>query len=114
MGDKVKKHAYMLPQQDEFVSVDVYGTDISGAYDKDGFFMVNIEERGMKGRCDEAGYLLARNGKRAVNLQMKERIRKRSYQSQQPDELYKILDNGEKICGQYNEQGYFIVDESDR
>lgn len=76
--------------------------------------MVNIEERGMKGRCDEAGYLLARNGKRAVNLQMKDRIRKRSYQSQQPDELYKILDNGEKINGQYNEQGYFIIDESDR
>lgn len=68
----------------------------------------------MKGRCDEAGYLLARNGKRAVNLQMKDRIRKRSYQSQQPDELYKILDNGEKINGQYNEQGYFIIDESDR
>ncbi len=71
----------MLPQPDEFYSFDVYGTEVGGAYDKDGFFMVNIEDRGEgEERCDKAGYLLAKNGKRAVNSQMKDRIRKRSYQ----------------------------------
>jgi len=45
---------------------------------------------------------------------MKERIRKRSYPAKQPDELYRIDADGEKLHGRYDDMGYFIVDESDR
>ena len=71
-------------------------------------------EMRQRGRTDKAGYLVDKNGKRVVDFQMKERIRKRSYPAQQPDELYMIDDDGEKVHGRYDKMGYFVVDESDR
>jgi len=44
-GDKVKLRAYMLPQEDESYSEDQYGVKVTGAYDKDGQFMVVVESR---------------------------------------------------------------------
>mmetsp|Transcript_21245 Transcript_21245/g.28486 ORF Transcript_21245/g.28486 Transcript_21245/m.28486 type:complete len:163 (-) Transcript_21245:2784-3272(-) len=113
MGDRVKTRAFMLPQADEFQASDQHGMAVDGAYDKDGQFLVVMEMR-QRGRTDKAGYLIDKHGKRVVDYQMKERIRKRSYPSQQPDELYRIGEDGEKLHGRYDKMGYFIVDESDR
>ena len=45
---------------------------------------------------------------------MKERIRKRSYPKPQPDEYFRIDDNGIKVNGGYDLQGYFIVEDTER
>ena len=60
--------------------------------------------------CDKAGYLIDRKGVRLVDYQMKERIRKRAYTKPQPDEYYRIDDNGLKVNGVYDLQGYFMVE----
>jgi len=84
-----------------------------GAFDKDGYFMV-VEEQRRSGRTDRAGYLLDKTGKRFVDLQKKERIRKRAIQSQQADEFYRIDANGDKIQGRYEKGGVFKVVVNDR
>lgn len=113
MGDRVKTRAFMVPQSDESQAQDQHGMWVDGAYDKDGYFYVVVEMR-QRGRTDRAGYLIDKHGRRVIDHQMKERIRKRSYPAQQPDELYIIDDDGEKVHGRYEKMGYFVVDESDR
>lgn len=72
----------MQPQPDELFRVDAKGNKVAGSYDKDGCFMVDPSERiAMRDCIDQAGFLVDQNGKRIVDYQMKERIRKRSYSS---------------------------------
>lgn len=63
---------------------------------------------------DQAGFLVDLHGKRVVDYQMKERIRKRSYSSAQPDEFYRIQETGEKLAGHYTKEGQFIVEAGSR
>lgn len=99
----------MLPQPDEFHTNDAYNVRVSGQYDKDGYFLVDPAERSVKGRCDKAGYLIDRAGNRMIDFQIKDRIRKRSYPSEQPDEFYRIDADGNKVFGHYDDDGHFIV-----
>ena len=92
MAARISKRAFMLPQQDEFYRNDKDGNKVTGAFDRNGHFMVDPNERG-GGICDKAGYLTDRKGNRLVDYQMKERIRKRSYPKPQPDEYFRIDDN---------------------
>ena len=108
------RRAYMLPQADEFYRNDAFGVQVSGQFDKDGYFYVDPKERNARGRCDKAGFLIDKHGKRLVDYQMKERIRKRSYASAQPDEFYRIDADGNKVKGHYTDDGYFIVVVEDR
>ena len=113
MAERISKRAFMLPQQDEFYRNDKDGNRITGAFDRNGHFMVEPNER-REGYCDKAGYLVDRKGNRLVDYQMKERIRKRSYPKPQPDEYFRIDDNGIKVSGGYDLQGYFIVEDTER
>lgn len=72
--------------------------------------MVEAGSRGARGRCDKAGFLIDKQGKRIVDSGMKDRIRKRTYASPQSDEFYRIDEDGEKVEGHYDSDGYFIVE----
>ena len=61
------------------------------------------------GKCDKAGYMIDSKGKRIVDSGMKDRIRKRTYASPQPDEFFRIDEDGEKVEGHYDSDGQFVV-----
>ena len=87
------------PSEDEFYRYDSDGKRVNGHYDAEGFFIVDINDRDVAGRCNSAGFMLDEQGRHVQDFMMGERISKRAYMLPQPDELYRDDLNGIKVSG---------------
>lgn len=112
--DRIRKRTYACPQQDEFYRIDDDGGKVSGHYNEDGYFIVNVEMRNAPGRCDKDGFMLDKHGKRITDDVIRDRLRVRAQLYPQEDERYAQDAKGETVNGRYTSRGYFLVDESDR
>ena len=77
----------LAPTDDEFFCHDRNGKLVNGQYTTEGFFLVEVKDRGVAGRCDIAGFLLDEQGVRVQDLEMGERVRVRAFMLPQRDEF---------------------------